>query len=128
MFGKTHTALLANPSLDTEKLKNTAAIYKVLQWWKNVNVKTCGAVSRNNDQYRAPIHDPEDLRLLILFEFGEMAMKMVGKQGLRVKQLSKDTAAAIHQTCYGLVNLCRRLLATSHKYMRFTWAIHLESY
>ena len=60
----THTALLANPSLNTEKVKNTAAIYKVLQWWKNVNVKTCGAVSRNNDQYRAPIHDPEDQRLL----------------------------------------------------------------
>ena len=54
---------------------------------------------------------------LILLECGDMAMKMVGKEGSQIKRLSKDTAAAIHQTCYGLVDLCRHLLAISHKYV-----------
>ena len=87
---------MAHLSLDTEEVKVTAAICKVLQWWKIVNVKTCGADSRSTKQYRASIKDPEDQRLLILVEFGDMAMKMMGKQGIRVKQVSKDTAATIH--------------------------------
>ena len=68
------------------KRSRTSAIYKALQWWNIVNVKTCGADSRSKDQYCVPIDDPEDQRLLILLEFGDMAMKMVGKQGSRVKK------------------------------------------
>jgi len=126
---KTHTALLTHPSLDTKEVKDTAAfIYKVLQWWKILNVKTCGADTRRNDPYHVPIVDPEDQHLLILKQFGVMAMKMTGKQGFRVRQLSKDTAAAIYQTCYGLVDLCRHLLASSHEYVllgQFT-TYHIE--
>lgn len=47
-----------------------------------------------------------------------MSLKMMtGKQGHRIKQLSKDTAKNIHHTCYGMVDLCRHLLATTHEYV-----------
>ena len=59
---------------------------------------------------QAVIADPEDSRLNYIMEFGDMCLKMAGKQGKREKQLSKDTAACIHQTCYGLVNITRHLL------------------
>ena len=65
------------------------------------------------------IDDPEDQRLFFLPEFCDipMAFQMTDKQGCRIKQLSKDAALAIPQTCYGLVSLCRHLLATTHKHV-----------
>ena len=42
---------------------------------------------------------------------------MAGSQGNRKKQLSQNTATAIHHTCKGIVSLCRHLLATSYKYV-----------
>ena len=83
---------------------------------------------RRNDQLQGAISDPQDKRLTFLLEFGDMAKKMAGKQHSRVKQLSKDTAFAIHQTCHGIVELSRHLLETSHKYVllgQFT-SDHLE--
>ena len=88
----------------------------MLNRWKVLNVRTCGAAIRKNDPLKPPVDDPDDQRLLLLIEFGDMARKMAGKQGCRIKQLSKDTALAIHQTCYGLVAFCRHLLSTSNKY------------
>lgn len=35
---------------------------------------------------------------------------MAGRQGKREKQLSKDTAVALHHTCYGLVEITKHLL------------------
>ena len=64
----------------------------------------------------------------ILFFSLETWHLMCAEQGKRIKQFSKDTATAIHQTCYGIVDLCRHLLATSHKYVllgQFT-TDHLE--
>lgn len=46
-----------------------------------------------------------------------MALKAAAKKGKRVKQLPKDTAVSIHHTCYGLVELYRYLLATSHQFI-----------
>ena len=46
-----------------------------------------------------------------------MALNMIGSQGNRKKQLSQNTATAIHHICNGIVSLCRHLLATSHKYV-----------
>ena len=46
-----------------------------------------------------------------------MALKAAAKKGKRVKQLPKDTAVSIHHTCYGLVELYRYLLATSHRFI-----------
>ena len=57
-----------------------------------------------------------------------MALKMAGPKSKRIKQLSKDTATCIHQTCYGLVDLCRYLLNTTQNYVllgQFT-SDHLE--
>ena len=82
----------------------------------------------DTDPLKAPISSPNDNRLNILLQFGDMALNMCAEQGKRIKQLSKDTATAIHQTCYGIVDLCRHLLATSHKYVllgQFT-THHLE--
>ena len=42
---------------------------------------------------------------------------MAGSQGNRKKQLSQNTATAIHHTCNRIVSLCRYLLATNHKYV-----------
>ena len=46
-----------------------------------------------------------------------MALNMAGSQDNRKKQLSQNTATAIHHTCNGIVSLCRHLLATSHNYV-----------
>ena len=42
---------------------------------------------------------------------------MISTTGKRVKQLTRDTSLAIHQTCNGLVELTRHLLSTTHKYV-----------
>ena len=41
-----------------------------------------------------------------------LAVKVIIK-----KQVSQNTATAIHHTCNGIVSLCQHLLATSHKYV-----------
>ena len=71
---------------------------------------------RHNDPLQAVISDPNDSRLDIILEFGNMAKNMAGKQGQRVKQLSKDTSLALYHTCNGFVDLCRHLLNTNHEY------------
>ena len=45
------------------------------------------------------IRDPSDYRLNLLQEFGDMALKMAGKQGKRFKQLTRDTGKAIYNKC-----------------------------
>ena len=108
---KTHATSLNHPLLDNEEVKDTAAfILKVLNWWKILNAKACGVEIKKCDPNRAPIDNPRDQRLLLLQEFGTMCLKMAGKQGCRIQQFSKDTAAAIHQTCFNMVNFCRHLL------------------
>ena len=92
-------------------------IQLVLEWWGIVNVRMPGLGTRLNDQLRAEITEPDDPRLQTLLKFGEMALKMAGKQGKRSGQLSKDTAFGINHTCNGLVELTKDLLATSHKYV-----------
>ena len=46
-----------------------------------------------------------------------MVLKMAGPIKNRLKQLTKDTATAIHHTCNGIVDLTKHLLQTSHTYM-----------
>ena len=74
-------------------------------------------IVRHNDPWQAVISDPNDSRLDIILEFGNMAKNMAGKQGPGVKQLSKDTALALYHTCNGLVDLCRHHLNTNHEYV-----------
>lgn len=56
-------------------------------------------VTRHNDPMQGVIRDPDNSRLQTILRFGDMALKMAGKKGKRVKQL------------------CRHLLATSHRYV-----------
>ena len=115
---RTHNALLHHPALCNEDVTDTAIfIEKVLTWWKIINVRAFGADIRHRDPLQKVIDSSTDVRLDTILEFGNMALKMGGPPGKRMKQLSKDTANAIHHTCHGLVELCKHLLATSHKYV-----------
>ncbi|XP_076437845.1 uncharacterized protein LOC143277020 [Babylonia areolata] len=119
---KTHQALLNHPRLEqTDEVKDTAAfILKVLTWWKIVNVKSEFMDDRRRDPLQAAISNPNDERLNTVLQFGEMALEMSGKQGKRQKQLTRDTARAVHHTCNGLVSLCRQLLLSpAHDYILF---------
>ena len=88
-----------------------------MTWWKILNVKTLQIDKLSNDPLQAEIRSPNDTRLDFIIEFGKMALNMAGSQGNHKKQLSQNTATAIHHTCNGIVCLCRHLLATSHKYV-----------
>lgn len=116
---KTYTALLTHPGMKQfDGVEDTAIfINKVLSWWKIVNVKSKDIDVRLRDELQAVISDPSDKRLDTLLEFGDVALKMAGKQGKRQKQLTRDTAQAIYHTSSGLVNLCRQLLHISHQYV-----------
>ena len=90
---------------------------KVLKWWKILNVKSPFMDERSLDSNVAPICDPNDSRLQYILDFGKMALDMAGKQGSRVKQLSRDTSNAIYNTCQGIVELCKYLLGSTHEYV-----------
>ena len=92
-------------------------IKKVVTFWKILNVKSLGEDVRRNDPLQAVISDPEDPRLKTITEFGGICKKMISQPGKRVKQLTRDTAFAIYQTCNGLVELSRHLLSTTHQYV-----------
>ena len=87
--------------------------------WKILNAKYLQIDKLRNDPLQAEIRSPNDTRLDFIIEFGKMALNMAGSQGNRKKQLSQNTATAIHHTCNGMVSLCQQLLATSHKYVLF---------
>ena len=115
---KTAAALKTHPDMkDTED--TVIFIMKVVKFWKICNVRRKGEDRRLNEPLRSPITDVQDSRLHYLEEFGDMAREMAGKQGMRKRQLSKDTANALWHTCHGLVELCRHLLATTHQYVHF---------
>ena len=116
---KTHQALLHHPGMEqSPQLKDTAAfVFKVLTWWKILNVRSKSMDVRFNDHLQAVISDPEVERLETVLKFGDMALNMAGRQGKRQKQLTRDTAQGIFHTCNGLVSLCRHLLSNSHEYV-----------
>ena len=78
--------------------------------WTVVNVKSWNMDLRNRQPVQAVISDTKYFRLDYLLEFEEMCLKMGVRQGKREKQLSKDTAACIHHTCCGIVDLVKHLL------------------
>ena len=116
---ETHTALITHPGMEGEEGREDTAgfIKKVLMFWKIMNVKGIGADIRHNDEMEAVVSDPNDQRLDFLMDFGNMSLKMKSGGKNRTRQLTRDTALALHQTCHGIVELCRHLLATSHKYV-----------
>ena len=78
---KTCAALTHHPEIKTSTTDTVVFIQKVLKFWKIVNVKAPGLDKRLNDVLRAPITDHDYERLTYLQEFGNMAIKMAGKQG-----------------------------------------------
>ena len=46
-------------------------------------------VTRHNDPMQGVIRDPDNSRLQTILRFGDMALKMAGKKGKRVKQLCR---------------------------------------
>ena len=65
---------------------------------------------RNRQPLEVVIYDPQDSRLSLIQDFGEMCLEISGIQGKRKKQLSLDTASAIHHTSKALVELTKNLL------------------
>ena len=114
---RTYHAILNHSGLGVDKIDTAIFIPKVIRWWKILNVKNKSLSNIKNDPLRAEISDPNDHRLLIIQKFGNMILKMAGPQGKRVKQLTKDTAVAVWNTCYGLVDLCKHLLSSTHQYV-----------
>ena len=119
LCNETVTALLTHPSMkEVEGVHDTAlSIKKVVTFWKILNVKSLEEDVRRNDPLQAVISDPEDPRLKTITEFGDMCKKMISQPGKRIKQLTRDNALAIYQTCNGLVELSMHLLSTTHQYV-----------
>ena len=109
---RTAEAILHHPELDVNQdVKDTAIfIRKVTAWWKILNVKQKGVDVWNREPLQAVISSTDDDRLIFIEKFGSMCLQMAGKQGKRVKQLSRDTAVSIYSTCKGLVALTKDLL------------------
>ena len=50
-------------------------------------------------------------------KFGDMMLKMGAKGKKRYRELSRDTAKAVHHTSHRFVELAKNLLSTSHRYI-----------
>ena len=86
-----------------------------MTWWKILSVKSLQIDKLCNDPLQAEIRSSNDTRLDFIIEFGKIAFNMAGSQGNHKKQLSQNTATAIHHTCNGIFSLCLHLLATSNE-------------
>ena len=82
----------------------------VAKWFCILNVKRKGIDVRYNDALQAVISSPSYERLNWIENFGIMCLAMAGKQGQRVRQLSKDTATVIYNISMGIVKLARHFL------------------
>ena len=126
---KTYVALLTHPAISQEDVNDTAIfIKKVVEWWKIINVRALFADTKHNEPLSAEIRNLDDPRLVSLLQFGNMALNMKCDKKVRTRQLTKDTAIAIHHTCHGIVAFCKHLRATTHSYVvlgQFT-SDHLE--
>ena len=103
---KTYTALLQHPDMILSDVNDTDIfINKVIIWWKILNVKAIGADTRHNDPLQAVINNPDDNRLNLILQFGDMTLKMAGPKGKRIKQLSKDTVNNFNQNLSNILCL-----------------------
>ena len=110
---ETLTSLLTHPILkhDPEVSETALFIQNVIRFWKIVNVHSKGFDTRKNDPDRAVFSSSNDPRLDFLQGFGTMCLNMISTPRKREKQLTRDTALAVYQTCSGLVDLTRYLLS-----------------
>ena len=67
-------------------------LQKVLTWFEILNARSLFKDERTLNPNFAEIRAPNDLRPQKILDFGDMAYKMMRKQGFREKRLSRDTA------------------------------------
>lgn len=118
---ETKAALTLHPDMENVEGKDETASFigLVVKFFKILNVKSNDAGTKHNDSMEEVVSNVYDDRLKFLCSFGDMAAAMKPSSGKRVRQLTSDTSKAIFHTCHGLVDLCKDLLATSHKYVCF---------
>ena len=63
-----------------------------------MNLKNKGIDGRNHQPLQAVVSSSDDRRLDFIRDFGIICLGMIGNQGKREKQLSRDTAIAIHHS------------------------------
>ena len=103
---------------DIEEVYDTAIfLRKANAWCEILNVKILGVDFIHNYRMQGALRDQDNFKLQTILEFRDMVLIVAGTKRKRVKQLSKDTAVSIHYSCYGVVELSRHLVATSHRYV-----------
>ena len=115
---KTVAALKCHSGIDQIAVRGTTIfIDKMLSFWKIVSNKEIKGEERHRDPLKKRIPNAKDKNLNILREMSQMAEKMQGRQGCRVKSLTRDTSLGIQQTCNGLIELSKCLLDDSQEYV-----------
>ena len=93
---KTVAALKCHSGIDQIAVRGTTIfIDKMLSFWKNVSNKEIKGKERHRDPLKKPISNAKDKNLDILRDMSQMAEKMQGKQGCRIKSLTRDTSLGI---------------------------------
>ena len=113
----TYHDLFSHPDVrDVEGLYDTAIfLRKANAWCEILNIKILGADFMHNYRMEGVLRDQDNFRLQTILQFRNTILIIAGTKSKRVKQLSKGTAVSIHPICYGVVELSRHLVATSHR-------------
>ena len=111
-------ALKSHPELNPNEVNGTVKFIEViLSFWKIVSNKDIKGDERHRDPLKKPISSSDDGNLKILMEIAAMAGKMRGKQGSRIKSLTRDNSLALEHTWNGLIELSENLLLRGQQYV-----------
>ena len=115
---ETIAALKTTTYLPIDETNETVIfLEKILKFWKIVSTKEIYGDLRKKDPLRKTVSDVQDENLQYLRDFAKLSKSMRGKQGKRIKSLTKDTSEAIEHTCYGLVEMCEHLLESGFDFV-----------
>ena len=107
-----------------EKIYNTETIVRAFKYYASSRSCICFKYytsfrvsnndikgdERHRDRLKKPISSSEESNLKILLEIAAMTEKMHGKQGNRIKSLTRDTCLALEHTCNRLIEVSESLL------------------
>ena len=95
----------------------TEFLTKLFKFVQIAHVKSQFEDVQTKDEARALLSSPDDERLNFLISLADMVETMsCQRQGVRDKQLTKDTTRAFSHTCRGIVGLTKHLLQNG-----FSW-------
>ena len=117
IFSESVIAALKSSNKKGELDGTIGFIELVMNFWKVVNVKGLTADIRFNDPLRSPIRSLDNSNLEFLTNFASVVDRMKPSSGIRMKQLTKDTANSLSHTCRALVDLSKHMLSTTHDYV-----------